>query len=379
MSIVQSEIDRFPLEMPWPIPKIEECQFYHSMDFPDGESVTGHWDIRGKFDQYIGYYPISGKTLLDVGSSSGFAAFSAERQAGRVTALDYKHVSELDFIPFQFMPYQKDNRAAWELEAERATIPIKKVFWYAWHKHHSQVEMIYAPLRELKYWDRKFDIVIAGAILEHLADPVSVIGALARLATEALIIAFTPMEDTNELSMRTVNDWSDPASYFSWWTLSRGLYERVFTNLGFTVEYASAVATDVAVNKNVTRPTIIARRRHADPPPNTMPQRLYQACFGREPALGGAHVDLLSQNMPLEELAFAFAGTEEFQDRCGSLSDREFVTLLYQSVLRREPDASGLEGWLELLSSGKIDRLKVLMRFSESIENLSRLSKAGGW
>jgi hypothetical protein len=55
-----------------PTPARSECLFYHSMDFPDGESVAGVWDIRGQFDQYIGNYPISGKTVLDVGTASGF-------------------------------------------------------------------------------------------------------------------------------------------------------------------------------------------------------------------------------------------------------------------------------------------------------------------
>ena len=66
-----------PLEraVPWPVPEKSFCQFYHSMTFPSGDEITGHWDIRGRFDQYIGRYPLRGKTVLDLGTASGFIAF----------------------------------------------------------------------------------------------------------------------------------------------------------------------------------------------------------------------------------------------------------------------------------------------------------------
>jgi SAM-dependent methyltransferase len=257
----------FEPEPPWPAPLRSDCLFYHSLDFPDGDSVAGHWDIRGRFDEYIGRYQLAGKTVLDVGTGSGFLAFSAEAKGARVTAVDVRHATDFDRLPFQSSVYHRD-RLAWAADWEARWLrPLKRGFWYAWHKYGSDVQAVYTPLDNLAFWQRPFDVVIAGAIVEHLADPVSALGTLARLANEAVIIAFTDVYDSDELLMRTINDWSSPTFDYSWWVLSRGLYGRVFQNAGFEVEMVSASAMNNPAFNNhlmtpteVRRPTIIARR-----------------------------------------------------------------------------------------------------------------------
>jgi SAM-dependent methyltransferase len=255
----------FTPERPWPLSKCQPALFYHTMDYPDGTSVGGHWDIRGRFDEYIGRYPIAGKTLLDVGTATGFLAFSAEQAGARVTALDLRDASELRRVPHHGSAYYRD-RAGWVRTMNEDHLgPLKAGFWYSWHKFNSRVEVICAPLDRLHAWDRTFDVVLAGAIIEHLSDPVSAIGALARLAKEAVIIAFTNVVDSDELLMRpTEHGMSDPAVEFEWWSLSRGLYRQVFENVGFSVEFTESTAV-YAPHENLAkehvRPTIIARRR----------------------------------------------------------------------------------------------------------------------
>ena len=242
---------------PRPMPNKSDCFFYHSMTYPDGESVEGVRDIRGLFEQYIGHYPINGKTVLDVGTASGFLAFEAERAGATVTALDALRASEFARIPHKGSLYDTD-RHAHDAQTEAWFTQLKNGFWYSWHHYQSSVEMIYAPLARLPYWGRTFDVVIAGAIFEHLSDPVSVIGNLVGMARDALIIAFTPVTDSKGQFMETANDWTDPGHNFTFWTLSRGLYERVFANLGFSVELVQAKARTGGGEH--TRPTIIARR-----------------------------------------------------------------------------------------------------------------------
>ena len=159
------------------IPSTENCAFYHSMDFDDGSGVTGAWDIRGKFAQYIGNYPIAGKTLLDVGTASGFLAFESEKAGAKVTALEGLSVAEYCQLHFAGMLYHED-RDAFNRQNEVWFETLKNGFWYSWYKSHSKSEVIYAPLSALPYWNRKFDIVLAGAILEHLSDPVSAIWSM---------------------------------------------------------------------------------------------------------------------------------------------------------------------------------------------------------
>ncbi|MHB8108262.1 MAG: hypothetical protein ACYDH4_12700, partial [Candidatus Cryosericum sp.] len=52
----------------------------------------------------------------------------------------------------------------------------------------------------------------------------------------------------------------NPANFFTWWALSRGLYRRIFANLGFSVEIVTASAFNVDIKTEVTRETVIARR-----------------------------------------------------------------------------------------------------------------------
>jgi hypothetical protein len=227
------------------------------MDFPDGTSITGPWDIRGRFSEYIGHYPIAGKTLLDVGTATGFLAFSAEQAGAQVTALEGQHASEYDNLHFSDQAYHED-RLAHDVHYEAWLETVKNGFWYAWHKHASRVEVVYAPLVALPYWKRRFDIILACAIVDHLANPVSLIWSLTQLAKEAVIIGFTPVHEDDNQCMITTNAWSNPEHNYSWWILSRGLYQRIFTNVGFEMSIVSATAVYGGVT--YTKPTIVARR-----------------------------------------------------------------------------------------------------------------------
>jgi len=163
-----------------PIPALKDCKFYHSMTFDDGEQAGG-WDIRGLFGQYIGDYPSRGKTVLDVGAASGFLAFEAEKAGARVTALEHRDVSEFQRIPFVSSSFNRDRRA-WISCLDRSYQMMKNSFWYAHRKYSSNVEVIYESILSIPQWRRQFDVIIAGAIIENLSDPVSAIGNMAMLA-----------------------------------------------------------------------------------------------------------------------------------------------------------------------------------------------------
>ena len=254
---------RLPRVAPIPLPDKNRCHFYHCLDLPNGDTVIGEWELRGQFNQYIGNYPVRGKTILDVGTAGGFLAFSAEAEGATVTSLDCRDVSDMERVPFVNNEYHTD-RSAWDVGGNKDHWnQIKNGFWYSWHKLNSRVSVTYTPIRALQYYDEKFDVVLAGAIIEHLADPVSTIGAICRMAKEAVIIAFTPVEIDQAQFMRTMNPWSNPEIDYVWWVLSEGLYRRVFANLGFEIELVPAKATyltNLGEAHEEQRYTIVARR-----------------------------------------------------------------------------------------------------------------------
>jgi hypothetical protein len=83
-----------------PIPAIEDCKFYHAMDLPQIGFVQGAWDLRGRFDDYIGGVGLKDRSVLDVGTASGFLSFEAEqRGAHPVTSLTAASYSQLQRNP----------------------------------------------------------------------------------------------------------------------------------------------------------------------------------------------------------------------------------------------------------------------------------------
>ncbi len=252
-----------PAERPRPIPQRENCHFYHCMSFPDGESIDRiHWDLRGRFQQYIGGVSVAGKTVLDVGTASGFLAFAAE-QAGarRVTAIDASGSSEFERVPFAGALFNQD-RWLWNRNNWVYLETLQNSFWYAHARFNSKVDAYYGPLADIWTWNRRFDIIILGAIIEHLSDPVQVIGNLAKLAREKIIIGFTSVIDSDDAFMRPQHAWDQPEINYVWWEISKGLYRRIFQNLGFeiSIEKASAFCWELDPPREIERPTIVARR-----------------------------------------------------------------------------------------------------------------------
>ncbi|QEI04914.1 DUF4214 domain-containing protein [Pigmentiphaga aceris] len=99
--------------------------------------------------------------------------------------------------------------------------------------------------------------------------------------------------------------------------------------------------------------------------------RLYEAAFDRAPdAKGlGFWINGLDHNISLLSVANSFLASPEFKSRYGDdMTQRDYVTALYQNVLNRAPDQAGSDFWVNALNSGS-SRAQVLVNFSESIEN----------
>jgi uncharacterized protein DUF4214 len=98
--------------------------------------------------------------------------------------------------------------------------------------------------------------------------------------------------------------------------------------------------------------------------------RLYFAYFNRVPDLAGFQYWLAQYRagMSLNDISQVFASSAEFQGTYGSLTNSQFVTLVYQNVLGRPPDATGLAYWTNQLDSGLMTRGQVMVGFSESRE-----------
>lgn len=101
--------------------------------------------------------------------------------------------------------------------------------------------------------------------------------------------------------------------------------------------------------------------------------RLYAAYFLRLPDAGGLDywAGRVAGGQSLTSVSAFFARSSEFVTRYGQLSNADFVRRVYQNVLGRQPDASGLAYWKGQLDAGR-SRGWVMIGFSESPENKVR-------
>lgn len=98
--------------------------------------------------------------------------------------------------------------------------------------------------------------------------------------------------------------------------------------------------------------------------------RLYSAYFGRRPdATGFAYwLALYQDGVGLEEISENFVLSAEFRNTYGTTTNEQFVFLVYQNVLGRNPNPSGLAYWTGLLNSRSISYGATMLSFSESTE-----------
>ena len=102
--------------------------------------------------------------------------------------------------------------------------------------------------------------------------------------------------------------------------------------------------------------------------------RLYFAYFQRIPDYAGLQYwigAMYPQGEPsglsLQSVSQAFAASPEFERSYSALGEEDFVRLVYQNVLGREPDAAGQAHWVGQLQRG-LSRGALMLQFSESAE-----------
>ena len=217
------------------VESLDECFFYHTVELPGFGLVRGQWDLRGRFDDYVGGVDVAGKSVLDVGTATGFLSFESERRgASRVVSYDMSDVRQQALLPFKDKLYYQDYERWAEIygaEMER----WKDAYWLCHRLLQSRAEVFYGSVYELPPGLGQFDVVIVGSVLEHLSDQVSALASVARLTKETLVVV-TPLLETEERVARFEPTADNPDYDYTWWTYSAGVYREVLKMLGFRLD-----------------------------------------------------------------------------------------------------------------------------------------------
>jgi hypothetical protein len=214
------------------------CNFYHWMDLPNFPSVHGYvtvpgaWDLRGRFQDYVGGVEVAGRSVLDVGTATGWISFEAERLgASQIVGLDAAD----DVMP-QSVPYfQYEDRD----QAARTTggalvsnrTAIRRSYWHCHKKLGSSAKVVYGDIYRIGEHISGAEIVVVGQILVHQRDPLEALLQCARVAEDTLIIVEGSF-DANQPVMRFCGL---NGLYYSWFLLSSGMYVEYLKILGFEV------------------------------------------------------------------------------------------------------------------------------------------------
>ncbi len=103
--------------------------------------------------------------------------------------------------------------------------------------------------------------------------------------------------------------------------------------------------------------------------------RLYAAYLGRQPDVPGLAYwqdEYFSCRRSLNDISAFFASSPEFLARYGSLSEWDFVRLVYWNVLGRPGENEGLYHWTSILVSRVQTKGQVMTGFTESAEYVQR-------
>jgi len=204
------------------------------MDLPGLGVVHGHWDLRGRFDDYVSGVSVAGKSVLDIGAATGFLSFESERRgASYVLSVDMGDPRQQMFIPFKDNLYYRDHEDFVRYHAAEVE-RWKNAYWFCHRLLGSRAEVFYGDIFRLPTALGEFDVAIVAAVLEHLNDQITALASIARLTKETIVIV-TPILQTEERIARLEPTADNPKYDYTWWRYSIGAYREILKMLGFSI------------------------------------------------------------------------------------------------------------------------------------------------
>lgn len=207
----------------------ERRSWYHTIDLPGRGPTPGYFDTRGAPEHVPWPAQLRGARCLDVGTFDGFWAFEMERRgASEVVACDLDDPQQIDWAydhrrsgPASIGEWGSGRGPGF---AEAAAALGSKAKWLARSAYDLD------PAR-----DGTFDVVLCGALLLHLRDPVRALEAMRSVCSGSLVLveAVDPLLDV--VARRAPAARLHPESDEWWRVNSAGLCQLADT-AGFRVE-----------------------------------------------------------------------------------------------------------------------------------------------
>ncbi len=215
------------------------------MDLPEIGFVQGAWDLRGRFDDYVGGVELRDRSVLDVGTASGFLSFEAE-QRGAQSVTSFNAAS---FRQLQRNPGFETSETAFKAQLNSYRL--------AHHLLKSNAVPLFGDIYRLGDIAPKSDVTIVGQVLVHLRDPFGALEQIARCTTDTLVIAEGMFDHPNAIAA-----YLGEATPFSWFHFSTTVYRQFLPKLGFEITcIRPGKYRCVSLEQDEAVWTLVARRR----------------------------------------------------------------------------------------------------------------------
>src|SRR5262245_33825700 len=181
-----------PFQWPRHVERLEDCDFYHSIDLPGFGPQKGRWDLRGDPEAYFGRQKLNGKTVLDVGTGSGFICFEMEKRGANMIAFDFDGGlvnNQHDLVPYH--DFEKSFQSSYDDFLKLLLSGLDKMknsFWLTHRLLQSKARVFYGDVYDCDADFGSVDVVFFGNILLHLKSPVSALNNFAPYARDKLIV-----------------------------------------------------------------------------------------------------------------------------------------------------------------------------------------------
>jgi SAM-dependent methyltransferase len=173
-----------PYAPPRLVTRVEDCDFYHTIDLPGHGCARGPWDLRRGVRAYLGGEDFAGKRVLDVGAASGFLSFHLESRGAEVVSYDLSPEHPWDIVPFAGRSTDALQRAA-----GRGVARYNNSYWLAHRLLGSRARLAHGTVYAIPDGLGRFDAATCGSILLHLRDPFAALHNVCRLTRDTVVVA----------------------------------------------------------------------------------------------------------------------------------------------------------------------------------------------
>jgi tRNA (mo5U34)-methyltransferase len=219
--------------------RVARYYWYHTVDLGEGLVTPGDYDYRDTVQRFPFPADMSGMTVLDVGSATGFFAFEFERRGAAVTSVDLPSIADWD-MALGDRDHTLAEIKAWVGTDDLATadeVLVHGGFQFCRQMLGSSVKRCLSSVYDLtpqKLGAEDFDLVFVGDMLVHTMAPLKALNVLATLCRKTMIIS----QDIPELAGTTpvmVYQGGDRAQgdSRSWWLPNTACWTQMLKRLGF--------------------------------------------------------------------------------------------------------------------------------------------------